>query len=118
MCWIALAVLPLLVPVSLPPHGAQPLSGGAQPLLGAFVVLQPDVVIRRLFPPTLFERIIQQIIERNKLSQQSSGGGSAGAGNVLSQEDVRLVVYQLTHLLIHSQLVPQASTHVTLAPYA
>jgi hypothetical protein len=50
--WVGVAVLPP--------------SGCALLLLGAFVILQADIVIQRLFPRCLVERI-QQIIERNKL---------------------------------------------------
>jgi hypothetical protein len=38
-------------------------SGCALLLLGAFVIFQADIVIQRLFPRSLVERSIQQIIE-------------------------------------------------------
>ena len=47
--WVGVAVLPP--------------SGCALLLLGAFVILQADIVIQRLFPRSFVERSIQQIIE-------------------------------------------------------
>lgn len=47
--WVGVTVLP-------PP-------GCALLLLGAFVILQADIVIQRLFPRSFVERSIQQIIE-------------------------------------------------------